>query len=98
MLGSGIQQSEMSYVLTFHHDLQYQRLVRLWNPTSGHTFINNDTGCDLLGVGMIFNGRNAWANVQEKAEPWNLSFDLDDQRHWRPLFEHVRAGLVGPQP
>ena len=92
VLGTGIQQSEMCYVLTIDTDPNYDKFVRLWNPTSSSTFINHDTGCDLLNVGMVFNDRNMWANIQEKGEPWNMSFDLDDQRHWKPLFENVRMG------
>ena len=87
VLGSGIQNSEMSFVLTIHSSPKSLfRLVRLWNPVNGTCYINNDTGCDLLSVGMVFNNTNMWANVQDKSEPWNINFDLHDSRSWMPLF------------
>lgn len=86
VVGTGTQQSEICYVLTIGKDVNGDTLLRLWNPTNGCTFINHDTGCDLLEVGMVFNDKNMWANIQEKSESWNVDFNLNDIRLWKPFF------------
>ncbi len=43
-------------------------------------------------VGAVYNHSNVWANVQVAAGPWEVSWQLNDARCWKPLFgPQVRA-------
>ncbi|KAK9808578.1 hypothetical protein WJX72_000007 [[Myrmecia] bisecta] len=58
----------------------------LWNPLTGHCFDVRDMAADLREVHMVFDGSNMWANIQMHAEPWQISWDLEDRNAWRPFF------------
>ncbi|VEL06980.1 unnamed protein product [Protopolystoma xenopodis] len=37
-----------------------------------------------------------WANIQSKSEPWEISWDLTQTRHWLPLFPLSKTADRGP--
>lgn len=40
----------------------------------------------LLQVGMVYDHANMWANIQVSAHPWEIHWQLNDHRFWRPFF------------
>lgn len=59
---------------------------RLWSTHSGRVFSASDARVEMCSVGMLFNEQNLWANVQTKFEPWQISWNISDDKCWRPFF------------
>lgn len=34
----------------------------------------------------MYNHSNVWANIQVSGAPWEVHWDLTDNRNWKPLF------------
>ena len=74
------------------HEKRQRSSVRLWNAHTGKVYSKDDatsplSACPLISVGMVFNERNVWANVQVGAErPFELDFNLSDAKCWKPFF------------
>jgi len=79
--GRGIPEGDTVYVLTVEEED-----VVLWNAALGVSFSVTDTNCTLKEIGMVFNGKNAWVNIQPLADLWRTSFKFDDPKCWKPLF------------
>jgi len=60
--------------------------VLLINAVTGRSYHSSDDTCPLLSVGAVAAAGNMWANVQRRAEPSRLAWELDDPRAWAPLF------------
>lgn len=45
---------------------------RLWSASSGRVFSATDDHMDLLSVSVLFTTSHLWANVQQKAKPWEV--------------------------
>ncbi|GBG82044.1 hypothetical protein CBR_g34323, partial [Chara braunii] len=94
-LGTGIQDGEAAYVITLgalsgegDEVISWRRgRAMVWDPSNGHVCAVGDHTCGLRQVGVLFNDRNIWANIQARGEPWEISFDLSDQRCWKPFFQ-----------
>ena len=35
---------------------------------------------------MLYDHTNMWANIQSSAQPWEMRWDLEDQKAWLPFF------------
>uniref|UniRef100_A0A7S3R2T6 C2 domain-containing protein n=1 Tax=Dunaliella tertiolecta TaxID=3047 RepID=A0A7S3R2T6_DUNTE len=60
--------------------------LRIWNPLTGSVVSVKDPTAELREVGMIYDNSNMWANVQQEAQPWNMTWNLLSPLHWRPFF------------
>lgn len=82
VLGSGIPEGLTTYVLT----LDGAR-PRLWNACSGRSWSSEEFDqCSLTSVGAVFNDKNIWANVGGGATPKEVTWNLYDEKAWRPFF------------
>ncbi|KAF5837475.1 hypothetical protein DUNSADRAFT_4277 [Dunaliella salina] len=60
--------------------------LRIWNPLTGSVASIKDPTAELREVGMMYDNSNMWANVQQEAQPWSMSWNLRSPLHWRPFF------------
>ncbi len=37
-------------------------------------------------VGMVYDHTNIWANVQPSAQPWEMRWNMADEKAWQPFF------------
>ena len=58
----------------------------LIDASTGTAYHADDDTCALRSVGMVASPTNCWANIQPYAQPWRMSWDLEDARCWAPLF------------
>lgn len=65
--------------------------ARLWNPLTGGCCAVRDATGEMREVGMVYDGANAWANVQAVAAPWDMNWDLGNGSAWRPFFGPLLA-------
>jgi coiled-coil and C2 domain-containing protein 2A len=90
VLGSGIPEGLTSYVLS----LDGIDTV-LYNACTGRSWTREALErCPLVSVGCVFNDKNIWANVGLSAVPKQMSWNLSDDKHWRPFFG--KAGFPAP--
>ena len=58
----------------------------LIDPCTGYVYSAADPNCPLRDIGTIATPYNVWANVQRKALPKDLSFNVMNPKLWKPLF------------
>lgn len=68
-------------------ELSSSMTLTLFNPLTGEYYGAGDPHIPLKEVGCVFNDDNVWCNIQKKANPGNLSWDLTDTKCWCPLFD-----------
>jgi coiled-coil and C2 domain-containing protein 2A len=62
-----------------------------------------DAICQLKQVGCIIGQDNVWANVQEFDDPALISFDLDNEKEWKPFLnktnriKYFTNGVIQPE-
>ncbi|CAG9467202.1 unnamed protein product [Pedinophyceae sp. YPF-701] len=61
--------------------------LTLWDPVSGQAYDVRDGTLPLRQVDVVMGVDNAWANVQAQTHPLHISWDLDNAREWRALFD-----------
>ena len=60
----------------------------MWDPFSGEVYSVYDSSCSAcMGeIAVVFNADNIWANVQPRARPHEMHWNLNDSAHWKPYF------------
>ena len=85
VLGRAQPEGEAAWVL--RQDINAVPPVSLLiSPLTGRAYMSSDDGAPLSHVGMVADGTNAWANIQEHDAPWRMSFDVGNATEWAPLF------------
>ena len=86
--GHGIPEGPTTYVLRIHTQdfINDQEIV--WNPVTGERYdLRTDfEKCPLASIGCVVDEFNVWANIQEVSDPSRMHYYLDNNKHWKPLF------------
>ena len=92
-LGTAMPDGDAAFVLT-KDNVGGREQWAVWNPTTAQRFLQTDPDCPLRDIGMVFNHKNAWANIQQPSK--NICFDslnFEDKKCWKPFFEEVRQAF-----
>jgi coiled-coil and C2 domain-containing protein 2A len=86
--GTGIPEGDTVYCMTVDEAPPGEEPeVLLWNASKGSRFSAKDSRCTLKEVYCVADGTNVWGNIQQSREVRSTSFQLQDRRAWRPLFD-----------
>ncbi|KAK3278279.1 hypothetical protein CYMTET_13774 [Cymbomonas tetramitiformis] len=90
VLGPGVTSPRAAFVLTKGTTSSggsgLDGQPQLWNASTGNVHSILDERVELRSAGMLFNEKNVWANIQLKDQPWEMSWDLENTKAWRPFF------------
>ncbi|KNC98997.1 uncharacterized protein SPPG_09335 [Spizellomyces punctatus DAOM BR117] len=97
VLGRDVAKGRVAWVLTREeHERAILKEWKLWDPVDGTVWTVKDALCPLIEIGQLFDQDNVWVNIQQQADPARMSFNLRDNRSWRPLFHRAFPKPEGP--
>lgn len=104
VIGRAFRYDEVMFVWTVEQSNQGDgsEVHYLWDPCRGRRYPRcgpyPTASGPLRDVSVVFDHTNVWCNVQQRARPRDVLWDLSKRAEWCPLFPHAADPTKPPGP